>query len=55
MATKAQLISFIIEMFNEADGNAVSRSKLEMFKKGDLEEFIKSRGLESKLNEWLAK
>lgn len=55
MATKAQLINFIIEMFTEADGNEVSRSKLETFKKSDLEEFIKSRDLTSALEEWLAK
>lgn len=55
MATKAQLINFIIEKFQEADGNEVTRSKLEALKKSDLEEFIKARGLEDDLAAWLDK
>lgn len=54
MATKAQLINFIMEMFTEADGSEISKSKLESFKKSDLEELIKARGLEAKLDAWLA-
>ena len=53
MATKAQLINFIMETFEEADGNPVSKSKLDALKKADLEELIKARGLESKLEAWL--
>ena len=53
MATKAQLINFILEMFSEPDGKEVSKSKLEGFKKADLEEFIKEKGAEDKLTEWL--
>lgn len=53
MATKAQLIDFIIETFEEADGNPISKSKLEVFKKADLEEFIKARDAEADLEEWL--
>lgn len=53
MATKAQLINFIIEKFTEADGEAVTKAKLDSYKKADLEEFIKARGLEDALREWL--
>lgn len=44
-----------METFKEADGNPVSKSKLDAFKKADLEEFIKVRGLESELEAWLSK
>ena len=54
MATKAQLISFIIEKFAEASGEPISKAKLDSYKKADLEEFVKEKGLESDLKEWLA-
>lgn len=54
MATKAQLIQFIMDTFCEADGEEVSRTKLETFKKSELEEFIKERKMEAKLDEWLS-
>lgn len=54
MATKAQIIAFIIEMFEESDGNAVSKSKLDSFKKSELEEFIKAKGLKEDLEKWLS-
>ena len=54
MATKAQLISFIMEKFNEPSGEPVSKSKLDAMKKADLEEFIQARGLEDELKAWLA-
>lgn len=53
MATKSQLIAFIMETFEEADGNDISKSKLDAFKKADLEEFIKEKDLEGDLEEWL--
>lgn len=53
MATKAQLINFILETFTEPDGNSVSKSKLDSFKKADLEEFIKEKGAEDDLKVWL--
>lgn len=53
MATKVQLIAFIMETFAEADGNDVSKSKLDTYKKADLEEFIKAKGLEEDLKKWL--
>lgn len=53
MATKSQLIDFIISKFTEPDGNEVSRSKLEGFKKSDLEDFIRNHNLESALTDWL--
>jgi len=54
MATKAQLINFIIEMFEEETGDPVSQSKLESYKKADLEEFIHAKGLEDRLASWLS-
>lgn len=53
MATKAQLIAFIVERFTEANGNDVSKSKLDAYKKADLEQFIKAEGLEEDLKKWL--
>lgn len=55
MATKAQLIQFILDTFREPDGNEPSKTKLDGLKKAELEEFIKARGLEKELEEWLAK
>ena len=54
MATKAQLISFIIENFKEPSGEPIAKTKLDGFKKAELEEFIKAKGLEDSLKEWLA-
>lgn len=53
MATKAQLIKFIMEKFSESDGNPVSKSKLESFRKAELEKFIQDRDAEAELQEWL--
>lgn len=53
MATKAQLINFIMEMFAESDGGEVSRSKLDAYKKADLEKFIADRGCTAELEAWL--
>ena len=53
MATKAQLIAFIMDTFNEPGGVEIVKSKLDGFKKADLEEFIKERGLEEELKAWL--
>ena len=52
-ATKIQLIDFIIEKFNEPGGNAVSKSKLEILKKAELEELIESKNLNNELEKWL--
>lgn len=54
MATKAQLISFIISKFKEPSGNPVSKTKLDNMKKSELEEFIQSKGLEDELKEWIS-
>jgi len=54
MATKAQLISFILEKFVEPSGEPVCKAKLDGMKKAELEEFISAKGLESELKEWLA-
>ncbi len=52
--TKTLLIQFIIDTFVQEDGEAVQKSKLDEFKKAELEEFIASKGLEDKLEAWLA-
>ena len=52
-ATKTQLIDFIIEKFNEPDGSLVSKSKLEILKKAELEELIESKNLNNELQRWL--
>lgn len=54
MATKAQLISFIMEKCAEPSGEAITKAKLDAFKKAELEEFIKNKGLEDSLKAWLA-
>jgi len=54
MATKAQLIKFIMETFSEPDGSEISKPKLDSYKKSDLEDLIKSKGLESQLESWLS-
>ena len=54
MATKAQLINFIIEKFQQPDGEPVSKPKLDSLKKADLEEFIREKGLEEELKIWLS-
>jgi hypothetical protein len=53
MATKAQLIEFILDKFTETDGNAVSKSKLENLRKAELEEFIAAHNMQSELESWL--
>lgn len=55
MGTKSQLIDFIVEKFVDGEGNNISKSKLDTYKKADLEDLIKSRGLESKFEEWINK
>lgn len=55
MATKAQLINFIIETFEEADGKPITKADLDRFKKAELEEFVKEKGAEAELEAWLAK
>lgn len=53
MATKAQLIKFIMETFTEYDGEAISKSKLDGYKKAELEEFISYVRMESELSDWI--
>lgn len=52
-ATKNQLIDFIIEKFEGPEHEEVSRSKLDAYKKADLEAFIKEKSLESDFEKWL--
>lgn len=55
MGTKAQLVNFIIENFETADGMPVSMSKLDSFKKAELEEFIKAKDEVDNFKEWIKK
>lgn len=54
MGTKAQLIEFILEHFNEADGDVPSKNKLDQCKKADLEELVKTHNMESEFESWIA-
>ena len=54
MGTKAQLISFIIEKFQEPSGESISKSKLDGMKKAELEEFIKARNCEEEFKTWIS-
>lgn len=54
MATKAQIIEFIVDNFTEMDGSPVSKSKLDNYRKADLEMFIKQNGAETELKAWVA-
>lgn len=54
-ATKAQIIDFIIDNFEGPGKMPASKSKLESYKKSELEEFITQKASEAELNTWLAK
>lgn len=54
MATKAQLIAFIMDTFTEMNGEPVQKAKLDALKKSELEEFINEKNLEDELKIWLA-
>ena len=54
MGTKAQLINFIIDKFQEPSGESVSKSKRDGMKKAELEQFIKAKGCEDEFKVWLA-
>ena len=53
MASKAQIIDFISEMYQEKEGTPVSLAKLDGYKKADLEKFIKDNKDEEKLEKWI--
>lgn len=53
LGTKSQLIDFIVEKFVDSEGNVVSKSKLDSYRKADLEDLIVSRGLESQFEKWI--
>lgn len=55
MASKAQLVDYIVENFEGPGHIPVSRSKIESFKKTDLEEFIKKKSSEDELEAWLTR
>ena len=54
MVTKSQLIEFILEYFETVEGEPASKSKLEAFKKSELEEFIQSHNMTEQLETWAA-
>lgn len=54
MPTKANLIDYIIEHFDGPNGLEVSKSKLEGFKKGELEEFINQKDSMENVEAWVA-
>lgn len=53
MASKAQIIDYISEKYQEKEGTPVSLAKLDSYKKADLEQFIKEKGDEKDLEEWI--
>lgn len=53
MATKAQIIDYISENYNDSEGMPVSLPKLDGYKKAELEKFIKDRNEEANLEDWL--
>jgi len=53
MGTKAQLISFIIEKFQEPSGESIPKSRLDGMKKAELEEFVKAGGYEDEFKTWV--
>jgi len=54
MGTKAQLIEFILERFEETGGDVPSKNKLDQCKKADLEELIEAHDLGPEFESWLA-
>lgn len=53
VATKTQLIQFILDTFTTAEGDAVSKAKLDGYKKSELEEFVNTKSSEAEFNAWL--
>ena len=53
MATKAQIIDYISENYNDSEGMPVSLPKLDGYKKAELEKFIKDRNEEANFEDWL--
>lgn len=54
VATKAQLVDFIIANFEEPGNSPVSKTKLESYKKAELEEFINEKSSEDEVTKWIA-
>jgi len=53
-ATKAKLVEFIIDNFENPEHSPASKSKLESFKKAELEEFIHEKSSEEAFDAWAA-
>lgn len=54
MASKSQLIDYIVEHYTTKEGIPASMSKLDGYKKADLEEFIDKNKDSDNLEKWLA-
>lgn len=54
MASKAQIVDFILENYQTSDGMPVSLSKLDSIKKSELENFISEEGESENLEKWIA-
>ena len=53
MPTKAQLIDYIIDVFEQPDHTPILRSKLDGYKKAELESFIGAKSSLGEVGEWL--
>lgn len=55
MASKSQVMNYILENFETKEGLPVSLSKLDSYKKAELEDFLKEQGEYEKLESKEAK
>lgn len=53
MANKAQIINYISENYQTNDGMPVSLSKLDSYKKSELEAFIDEHHDKENMNKWI--
>lgn len=53
MATKAQLVDYIAENYETKDGMPASMSKLDSYKKAELEKLIEKHNDQEALDEWV--
>lgn len=54
MATKAQLIDYIVNNFEGPDNEPASKAKLEGYKKSELEELVDAKASMEEAEEWIA-
>lgn len=53
MASKAQIINYISENYETDDGMPVSMSKLDSYKKAELESFLKENNDLESVEDWI--